>query len=222
MQLHTADAQRVLLVLIWAGDGAVQRHRDAESQLAHLRSIRWRNPAVRDCRSTPDLSNQVLGLAVLLLSIPSWPERSPRLASPGATKQKRVTVAGRRVSLDHRRPRSGRLLLGESASQLCPDNPGSGGSQSRRSGRSGLRARTAPYVATATRRRSSRPWLWEVRHPAFGRAAECLLGLPATEGRPARHPREGRQKQDRPAWSIVSRAVVAGGGIHRVMCKPPS
>src|SRR5262249_37922340 len=47
VQLHPADAERVLLVLIWAGDVAVQRHRDAESQLAHLRSIRCRSPAIK-------------------------------------------------------------------------------------------------------------------------------------------------------------------------------
>jgi hypothetical protein len=34
MQLHRADAERVVFALVRAGDVAIQRHRDAESQLA--------------------------------------------------------------------------------------------------------------------------------------------------------------------------------------------
>ena len=35
VQIHPAATERALLVLAWTGDVAVQRHRDAESQLAH-------------------------------------------------------------------------------------------------------------------------------------------------------------------------------------------
>jgi len=75
VELHPADAERVLLALARAGDEPVQRHRDREGNACHLASWMSRFPRQSRPRFEYRLTAKGRALAVPLLALMQWGDR---------------------------------------------------------------------------------------------------------------------------------------------------